>query len=352
LETALLLRSVVFAAIFLALNFCCMNTAFLAEHPLVAELRERRTALVERLGEIVREVHHVKETVLPPLFAEYDKHFRALEIELQQATLTASELVRREELFRLKLERGEVLSAKMIEVVNTIVDREFARVRKRFREAFEQTGEEREKEATTRNTAQNMAESETELVKLYRAIVKKLHPDANTPLTNADVSPEKRVNTPLQATVSPVDQFWHSAQEAYKRKNLRDLQAVYDLVCLKEERENFTSGASAEEHLRLEISRLEGRLRVEERKLRDLTTSEPYTLREFLKSPTWRESECKKLSVQITEKQRESERSRVFLASIHAEAGFEWHDHAKTASEQEAETFKNDFMENTYFNFR
>jgi hypothetical protein len=121
---------------------------------------------------------------------------------------------------------------------------------------------------------------------------------------------------------------------------------------LEEECDDVATGVSAEEILRLEISRLEGRLRVEERKLREMTTSEPYTLRELLTSPTWRDTECKKLKEQIAEKRCDSERSRGFLASIHANAGIEWRDHTKTPGEKEAARFKNDFMENTYFNFR
>jgi hypothetical protein len=222
-----------------------MNTAFLAPHPVVAELRKRRTHLVERLGERMREVHRIKETVLPPLFAEYDKHFRTLEIELQQVTLAASELGRREELFRLKLERGEVLSAKMIEVVNTIVDREFARVRKRFYEAFEQTPEEREQE-TTRNIFRKVLLSTTRnspnstallsknftlmLILLSRILLSRillsrillsrillsriqmqllksasilLHKRTPQVLTNSGIPPKKHINTRIYATCKP-----------------------------------------------------------------------------------------------------------------------------------------------------
>jgi hypothetical protein len=150
------------------------NSASIAAHPRIVELRARRAACATRLAEILTEMQHIKNQVLPRLLDDYDTHFRTLEITLQKATLHAAELGRREELFRLKLERGEQLTERMIEVVNTIVDREFARVKKRIRETFDMTAQEREREATDRAERHNTGD----FAKLYRAIVKKLHPDA------------------------------------------------------------------------------------------------------------------------------------------------------------------------------
>jgi hypothetical protein len=104
--------------------------------------------------------------------------------------------------------------------------------------------------------------------------------------------------------------------------------------------------------LEREITRLEGRLRVEDRKLRDLTTSEPYTLQDVMKSQTWRETEQKKLKAQIQEQKSSAKRSQEFLVSIHASIGMEWHEIPKTDDAVNDEKFQNDFMENTYFNFR
>lgn len=314
-----------------------MPTPLPTPHPRAVELRNCRVTLVKRLSDAVQEIHRIKSKVLPALYAEYDNHFRALEIELQKATLISSELGRREELFRTKLERGEILSERMIEVVNAIVDKEFVRMRKRLSEAFDMTREEREERAIKRSSAHN----ESEFAAMYRSIVKKLHPD--TSLNSSNTA------SPQASTL--FEQFWHSAQDAYERKDIRDLQTIYDLVCMGNENEYLTDTVSIES-LEREITRLEGRLRVEERKLRDLTTSEPYTLQEVMKSQTWRDAEQKKLYAQIQEHKSNAKRSQEFLISIHASVGMEWRDIPKSNETVNDEKLQNDFMENTYFNFR
>lgn len=319
-----------------------MNTESLAESPLTNELKERQNILLKRLREVMQEIHHIQETILPELYREYDKHFRALEIEVQRTTLIASELGRREELFRTKLLRGEVLSAQMIELVNTIVDKEFARMRKRFRESFEMDKTEREQAATRRNEAYN----ESEFAQLYREIVKKLHPDTNLPSTHSTTE------TAFEQESNLFERFWHSAQDAYQRKSTRDLQVIYDLVVAGSNTSTTSIKIETIPELQREVTRLEGRLRVEERKLRDLTTGEPYSLQELMKSPTWCAAEQEKLRKEIGEQQRNAERSRIFLASIHADLGIEWKDIPQSRSQQENEAFHNDFMESTYFSGR
>lgn len=312
-------------------------------HPRIAELRQRRKALLQRLTEVVSELQHLKDAVLPELLAEYDTHFRALEIQLQQQTLLTAEITRREELFRIKLGRGEKLSSAMISVVNTIVDREFERIKKRFRESFTMTSKEREKEATERMEKHN----DSEFVGLYRSIVKKLHPDAAAEeLPHSDVAPNQFPKS------DAFEKFWYSAQDAYKSRNMRELQAIYDIVCLAEELEDFATLLSAEEHLEAEILRLESRLRNEQRRLREIVNNPPYSLRELMKSPTWIEKERLNLERQIADKERNFERARAFLASLNALDLTDWHNAEKNSPTAAQEEFTNDFMENTYFNNR
>ena len=303
-------------------------------HPHIAELRNRRKALLERLSGLVGELQELKDKVLPGLLTEYDRHFRALEIALQQQTLQTSEIMRREELFRIKLGRGEKLSEAMITTVNTIVDREFERVKKRFRESFGMSKEEREESATQRSERHN----ESEFASLYRSIVKKLHPDA------AELSP--------QQTGAAFEQFWHSTQEAYKQRNMRELQAIHDVVCMTDESEKFTTLNSTEEYLEAEIMRLESRLRNEERRLREITQNPPYTVRELMKSRTWIESESNAIKAKIAEKERDFKRAKEFLVSLNADKPSSWSSVEAPSDAAKQEEFANGFMENTYFNNR
>lgn len=301
-------------------------------HPHIAKLREQRKDLLRRLTEVVDELQHLKDHILPDLVNEYDRHFRVLEIALQKKTLETAELTRREELFYIKLSRGEKLTPKMIEVVNTMVDREFERLKKRMRETFDMTDEEREQAANKRMEAHN----ESEFASIYRSIVKKLHPDT-------------------AAESITFEKYWQSAQEAYQSRNMRELQTIHDMVCEAEEDDtfanaSFTNVPSAEEYLEGEILRLESRLRNEERRLREIVNNPPYTLRELMKSPTWIESECNNIKSQIAAKDRDSKRAQAFLASIHADEAVITAEKPQEIKVQEE--FANDFMENTYFNNR
>lgn len=303
-------------------------------HPHIMELRERRKNLLRRLRDIVSELQLLKDEVLPDLVNEYDRHFRMVEMALQKKTLETAELTRREELFYIKLSRGEKLTPKMIEVVNAMVDREFERVKQRLRQTFDMTDEEHEAAANKRIEKHN----DSEFASLYRSIVKKLHPDAATP-----------ESTPFQ-------QYWQSAQNAYQNRNMRELQAIHDMVCLAEGHDDFASASfasvqSVEEYLEEEIARLESRLRNEERCLRDIVNNPPYTLRELMKSATWVEHERKNIEAQIAAKDRDSKRAQAFLASIHADPEA-WKQAEKPQELKVQEEFANDFMENTYFNNR
>jgi len=309
-------------------------------HPLLVELRERRKQFSMRLLEVVEEARHIKEHVNPTVLALYEQHFRHLEIALQRKTLASAELTRREELFRLKLERGEKLSAKMIEVVNTMVDREFARVHKRLREAFDMDGHEREREAKRR--VKN-AESEGEVVRMYREVVKRLHPDVSQQTAAPQQAPQ------AQQHGSDFDKFWHNAQEAYKTRNASQLKTIYELVCLTEERQDFHDMESAEVYLRNEISRLARRLKSEEDKLRNVKTSEPYTLKDCIQEQQWRDEETKRFEQELAAKERDIERAKTFLQSINAGS---WHDAPASKDHEDGRLFNDDFLENTYFSNR
>ncbi len=316
------------------------NTLF--THPLIAELRQRRKQLSEQLLVVTEEARHIRDTINPSILDMYDKHFRAAEIALQRKTLEAAEVGRREELFRIKLERGEKLTERMIEVVNTMVDREFARIHKRLREVFDMKKNEQEKSAHKRI---KQAEEEGEVARMYREVVKKLHPDVAS-ASDSSSSTVQDLGSRNQAPNADFEKFWQNAQEAYKTKNDRQMRSIYEIVCLTEEKDDFTDILSAEEYLRGEISRLARRVHSEETKLKNMKTSEPYTLRDNIKNGQWREQETNRLAENLTQKERDIARSKAFLESISAG---QWSQQEKSTK---AQFFNDDFMENTYFSAR
>ncbi|MCS6807565.1 MAG: hypothetical protein RML40_02630 [Bacteroidota bacterium] len=315
-------------------------------HPTILNLRERRHQLIQRISDVVYEIYHLKTHILPEILEEYDRHFRDLEITLQVKTLAALDMVRREELFRLKLSRGEHLNEAMITSVHQIVDKEFERARSRLYEistAINTDSKRRLDNYSEHNEHSN--HSTNALTYLYRSIVKKIHPDTRPYHMPNDWSSQTISSTSKVAPLS-LDQLWQLAQDAYRNCNLRELQAIYDVVCCTDMHQDSPSYTPNEQELAQEIIQLESRLHIQERRLHDITHTPPYTLRELMKSSTWIAKERATLQERIREKERDYERAKAFLLSIHAMRSDE------PRLRNHSEEWSSDFIANTYFNNR
>jgi hypothetical protein len=369
----------------------------LSHHPVLQELRARRKELAQRLAALLEEARVIMEVVNPPILDTYDTLFRAAQIQLQKLTVEAAEVRRREELFRLKLERGEKLTPETIKLVHGIVDREFARIRRTVAEALDDAAKGKEQQQAYKRTKSNRkqyggsrtdsqidnaenTERTQELVRIYRAVVKKLHPDTHT-YNSARASEHNTVAhlaadqyryhkelSEQQSTLPPeFDKFWHQVQEAYKEGNIKRLQSIYDIVCLTEEEQvsDTLDTHSAEEYLRAEIGRLARRVHAEETKLKNLQTAEPYILKDVIHDECWQQQERERLAHDTALKKQDIMRSRAFLDSIHAgldsiHAGqgtdrpvFPPNDNLSSSDDvADEKNFQTDFMENTYFSQR
>lgn len=301
-----------------------MSTASILAHPRIEALRTYRRELCVTLSELLEEWRHVRDEVNPKLLARYDELFRSLEIEIQRRTMEEKMLGRREELFRMKLERGEKLNDHTIRLIHSLVDKEFQRIRRQINEAFAQ-------EHKPSPTPAERAASAEDLPKLYRAIVKKLHPDTAEAEGNAHFS-----------------KFWNNAQEAYQNKNVERLRSIYEMVCITGE-DVFDDVVTAEGTLRREVERLEHRIAAEERKLRELYESEPYTLRDVIDDPRWVQAQQHELEQELAAINREIERHTAFLSSI---LGGDWQKHLDTPEYKQAQSFQEEFVSSSYFNQR
>ncbi len=300
-----------------------MSSASILAHPRIEALRNYRRELCENLGELLEEWRQIRDDVNPKLHARYDELFRTVEIDIQRRTMEEKMLGRREELFRIKLERGEKLTDHTIRLINSLVDKEFQRIQRQISEAFDQEIARKQVPSTPRNAE--------DLPKLYRAIVKKLHPDA----------------TATEGTDN-YSKFWNNAQEAYQNKNIERLRSIYEMVCITGE-DVFEDMATAEETLKREVERLEERIVAEERKLRELRQTEPYSLRDALNDPRWIAEQRRELERELSEINREIERHNAFLSSI---LGSDWKKYIDTPQRKEEQSFQDEFVSSSYFNKR
>ena len=296
--------------------------------PVTEELRTRAKELRLAIRTILDEWYTLQNIVRPRLLAEYDNHFREIEIEIQQKTLESSEIGRRVELLTLKKERGEKLTPEIISLVNTFVDKEFAKFHKRIREAYSMSAEQREQAAIK----ENHTDTNGELPKLYRAIVKILHPDVST-------------------ETDEFSKFWHSAQQAFENKNLQKMRSLYSLICSESEQTDtrkYPDSLSETSRLEAEIKELEIHLEREERKLSRMKSEEPFILESSLKNGKWLTEHRQKLEYELHKKNAEINQFKALMKQL---TGGKW-EQASTPKMIEQENLDQEFMNSTYFSGR
>ncbi|HYF02286.1 MAG TPA: hypothetical protein VEC36_02840 [Patescibacteria group bacterium] len=302
----------------------------LSLHPEIEKLRARVAELRLELRELHQEYYEIQNEILPELAEKYDKLFKKLEVEIQRKTLEASEISRRAEIFTLKLSRGEKLSAEMVKLVNTMIDREFRRFKKSLADAFDKTQQERNVENETKfshEKTQSQSAS-SEIPKLYRAIAKKLHPDAAGDVTGN------------------FKKFWANVQEAYQKRNLQKLRALHQILCVEDQfTGKFESEKTELEALEREVRQLEQKTESEKRKLTRIKTNEPFTFKDQIQDETWIAAQMKKLELQLLKKEREIEQANEILKEI---IGGNWLQIQKK-HEKDDEPFDDDFMRDAYF---
>ncbi|GBD07272.1 hypothetical protein HRbin21_01090 [bacterium HR21] len=242
-------------------------------HPEHEQLRQRCRQLQEALRETLREWFRLRTEVYPRLLAEYERLFGEEERERQRLSLQAAQLKRRTELLVLKLERGEPLTERTFALVEQIVEREFAQLWQRLKAA---------EEPWERSLAEDTA---GEFPKLYRTLVKRLHPDA------------------LGTETEEFRQYWSVLQRAYRERNVHQLRQLHLLLC--GEGTDASEGAIPEEleALRAYVRRLELRLAAEQRRLDRLRSEEPFCLP--LTDPTWIEQRRRELQQEIEQRRRD-----------------------------------------------
>lgn len=291
-------------------------------HPEVVQLRQKHAELTERLAAVLEEIRVLTHEINPHIMRKYDELFRTEVAEIQKKTLEASEFSRRVELFTIKLERGEPLTTKVINLVNTIVEKEFAKTRQRIRDTFNKTADQREQEKRQRHQALTAEE----LPKMYRSIVKKLHPDS------------AEAHHPLY------EKYWQQVQDAYEQKDLARLQSYFSVIVGASI--HSSEDTLAPERLREDIQKLTARVAYEEKKLAEMRTSEPFSLREKIEDEAWINDSRQKLSYEIALLEKKINHDKSWLQEY---VGLHWREGIAEPEKTITSTVDEDFMEASYF---
>ena len=227
-----------------------------------AKLKAKLMELKEELLCLLDDWYELVNIQQPRIEFMYESIFGDLEIELEEKSRAATELDRRVELLSWKLKKGERINKSTVEFVDMMINREFGEdsIFNRFdREEPTQFNS----NIATNNHNQEVHLRREDIPAIYRALVKKLHPDIA-----GDSENYKR--------------FWNNIQSAYKEQDLQRLILFKQTLCPEVEIE-----ISNEDKLNQELKELEANVSKERRKISKLRQQEPFVLEEKLNDRSW-----------------------------------------------------------------
>ena len=275
-------------------------------HPKTVALQKKVKALREELADLLQQRMYLIFEELPALRYRYTELFGPLEREIEVKTLKMSERKRLVELFALKLDRGQRLDQKMIDLTMKAVYNEFRRVRKQVERM---AGKERKKAEgegfripglsdtkTTRDPEAKRTQTRRELRSLYRNLAKRLHPDR------------------CQQQDALTGTYWEMTCTAYERADLDLLRMLANVVetGVGLVIEGKMPGPAEEAVHLIEI------IDKEKKRLHEMTRSEPYTIRKKLDDSNWVSIKQQQLRDQLQGIEKEIEKCDQFLAPLMA----------------------------------
>lgn len=284
-------------------------------------LRRTYTEKVHTLREILLDLEQLENVILPELRQKYDANFREYEVKIQELTLQLSEKQRVNELLLLKYQRGEEITAKVVQFVLMFVEKEYARYKNTKKSS---TFGLQESAATISSPQKSVSE---ELSKLYKELVKRLHPDSS------------------QNDKKLFEKFWNTVQESYEKQNLQRLRTYHSIVCTQLLSPNmFTSPSSEMVRLEAEISFLERKIINEQKKITAYCSKEPYTFKDSIDNSEWIDDHTNSLRQTIMRITEEIDQATKVFTSITKGVQI-----SPTNSNSE---FEQNFTESTYFGGR
>lgn len=223
------------------------------EFPDIKKLKEKIRSLRRELEDLYPEKEHLVGVICENIHRDYTLVFGSLEYKLYEAYCEYLRLRRKRDLIQAKVNRGEEPD---MEAIESRLDEEFCDYKRRLEEQMEEINE-----AIEKSKLKLLPEEEQkELKTLYKAIVKRLHPDLNPSITEGE------------------KELFYNATESYKLGDLITLRIIYDLTVKGEEEElSLPNDSLAKEAERLE--KTVGTIREE---IERIKSNPPYTLKIYL----------------------------------------------------------------------
>lgn len=236
------------------IEFETSSTSNVIIFPDLEELKKEVEKMRIELSMLLLERDELQFVICKNIETEYMLKLGSIEYKAYEAQCAALRLKRKIELIQAKKNRQEKI---IISAIEETLDSEFAEYKKQLDEQINKMND-----ALRRSKAEVLSDEENrELKKLYRKIVKSLHPDINPDFSEAQIK------------------LFDNAVQAYKNGDLVTLRIIGEMVAnnLLPEQHKDAMMQLAEEK-----ERLQGLLKSIRNSIENIKTEYPYTMKEIL----------------------------------------------------------------------
>lgn len=225
---------------------------------IIRELSEEIERLNQELSDLFYERDHLKLVVCENIQTQYMLVFGYLEYELQRCYLQFYRLRRKKELLQIKINRQEAID---LDSIDSQLDLEFAEYQQQLNEKFEEI-----EEALERAELESLSEADSQQIKkLYRAIVKRLHPDLHPNVTEREI------------------RLFKLATEAYK---MGDLDTIWTIYQMMDDLSDDLEASTTLDYLKQRIETLTKTIKNVKFEIKRIKSNVPYVLRKYLITQT------------------------------------------------------------------
>ena len=214
------------------------------------ELLKKRT----ELSMLVLQRDELKYVICKNIETKYMLELGNLEYRLYQSECIIMRLKRKVELIQMRINRQEKID---VSAIDKLLDEQFREYQQKLEEKIKKMNE-----AIERNNGEVLTEQQVkELKKLYRAIVKALHPDLNPSVTKQQIK------------------LFQNAVTAYKNGDLQTLRIINEMISNNHSEDDNTDNI---EKMRNELIRLDRMISSINGDIEKIKSEYPYTMKDIL----------------------------------------------------------------------
>jgi hypothetical protein len=224
-----------------------------------SKLLEELKVMKNNLAQLLEERDHLIFFETDRLAAEYMEKIGHLEYAVFQLDVKLKKLKRKIENVRMKIEKGEPID---LAAIDRQIEAEFSHAHKQekqYRDRMEYIEEEKQAHHLSEENAKTLKE-------MYYALVKKLHPDLNPDLTEAQLA------------------LWHRVQKAYEEKDLEEMTKLFELY---DDMLDILPEQTDREEIRKRIERTKQLIHQTLEQITEIRSAFPFTFEQELKDEYW-----------------------------------------------------------------